>query len=233
MKNQHFLVILFLLFASSVFAQQTVVINDPNEPTKEAQANPEIEALLNRDLFPKLKKHWESDSCPGEMKVIGTGNGAFSKVGSAQTLVFFEYCQTGNGLGNNGVVLIENGKISTTYVSEGGWAVTLRKLPDINKNGLDEFALYYSGGMHQGQGGIGVDVMEFSAAGLKGLGWFQAESFDEDDNDYAYKVSTKTGKAPLFYREKYTSIGEAKWRKSGKATPIKLSKAIGEFKLLK
>lgn len=51
-------------------------------------------------------------------------------------------------------------KVISSYVAESGWTLGITVLPDINQNGFDEFALYYSGGMHQGQGGTGVDILE-------------------------------------------------------------------------
>lgn len=128
---------------------------------------------------------------------------------------------------------MENGRITASYISEGGWAMGLKSLPDINQNGLDEFIVYYSGGMHQGAGGTGVDVMEFSAGTIKGLGWFQADSFGEENGDFSYRVTVKPGKAPLYYREKYVSSGENKWRRAGKAATFKLGKTYGKFDVLK
>jgi hypothetical protein len=76
--------------------------------------------------------------------------------------------------------------------------------------------------------------MEFSAAGaVKGLGWFQADSFGEETGDFGYKVTVKPGKTPIFYREKYASAGENKWRKSGKSAAFKLGKTYGKFDVLK
>ncbi|HEX8737807.1 MAG TPA: hypothetical protein VF721_20915, partial [Pyrinomonadaceae bacterium] len=127
----------------------------------------------------------------------------------------------------------ENGRITASYILESGWAMDIKRLPDINQNGLDEFLIYHSGGMHQGQGGTGVDLMEFSAAGIRGLGWFQASSFGPETGDFSWKVSVKPGKTPIFYREKYASSGENKWRKTGKIAAFKLGKAYGKFTVLK
>jgi hypothetical protein len=129
---------------------------------------------------------------------------------------------------------MENNRVTASYASAGGWAIDLKALPDVNQNGLNEFAVYYSGGMHQGQGGTGVDVMEFSAAGaVRGLGWFQGDMYGEETGDYGYKVTVKPGKAPVFYREKYISLAGGKWRKSGKIAAFKLGKPYGKFDVLK
>lgn len=225
--------IAFCFSVTTVFAQTTVVINDPTKNENPAAANAAEENLVKRQVLPKARNLWSNDVCTEEFEIMGAARGAFSKPNADQTLIFYQFCQTGNGFGNNGLVLVENGKIVGSYISEGGWALNLKSLPDINQNGLNEFALYYSGGMHQGQGGTGVDLMEFSAAGIKGLGWFQADSFGEETGDFGYKVTVKPGKTPIFYREKYISPAENKWRKSGKIAPFKLEEVSGKFTVLK
>jgi len=235
MKGKNFLGILFLIILSAAasFAQQTIVINDPGADPKPANVSSAEEALIKNNILPKVREYWaKSEGCEEEYRVTGEATGSFSKPKSNQKLIFYEFCQTGNGLGNNGLILIENGKVIGSYISESGWAMDLKALPDINQNGLDEFLVYYSGGMHQGQGGIGVDVMEFSLANIKGLGWFQAENFDEEAGDWSYKVSVKPGRIPIFYHEKYVSKNN-KLQSAGKVTPFKLTATISEFTSLK
>lgn len=234
MKNKYLLFILPLLFLLCFSADgQNLVINDPTKDEKPLLASAAEENLLKKSVLPKARKYWAgNDVCTEEFQIAGTAKGAFSKPNANQTLIFYQFCQTGNGLGNNGLALIENGKVLASYVSEGGWALNLKSLPDINQNGLNEFLVYYSGGMHQGQGGTGVDIMEFANGAVKGLGWFQSEGFTEDDS-FGYKVSVKPGKTPLFYREKYDSVSETKWRKFGKIAAFKLGKTYGKFAVLK
>jgi len=223
-----------ILFAGAGFAQQTVVINDPTVKSETVPVRTAGEDLIKRDVLPKARKYWaKNEACDEDFQIMGEVSGAFSKPRSNQRLVFYQFCQTGNGFGNNGLVLIENGKIVGSYVSESGWAIDLKVLPDINQNGLNEFLLYYSGGMHQGQGGTGVDLMEFSAAlSVKGLGWFQSDSYGEETGDWSYKVSVKPGKTPVFYREKYISKND-KLQKSGKPAAFKLGKAYSSYTALK
>jgi hypothetical protein len=219
-----------ILLAGAVFAQQTVVINDPNVKSESAPIRKGDDDLIRREVLPKARKYWaKNEACDEDFQVTGEASGAFSKPKSNQKLIFYQFCQTGNGFGNNGLVLIEDGKIVGSYVSESGWAMDIKVLPDINQNGLNEFLLYYSGGMHQGSGGTGVDLMEFSAAsGVKGLGWFQSDSYGEDKGDWSYKVSVKTGKTPVFYREKYISKND-KLQKTGKPAAFKLGKAYSSY----
>lgn len=247
MKNRYFFRYIYAYFdkyffallaaicfsAVSAYAQQNVVVNNPADEEKPHALGAANESLIVTATLPKARRHWAgNDACEEDFAIMGAASGAFTKAGAKQTLVLYQFCQTGNGFGNNGLTLIENGKVVGDYVSEGGWALNLKSLPDVNRNGLDEFAVYYSGGMHQGQGGTGVDMMEFSGGGVKGVGWFQVYNYTEDDS-LSYKITVKPGKVPLFFREKYDSVGENKWVKSGKIAPLKLSKTYGKFAALK
>lgn len=224
---------LILLSVTAVFGQQTIVLNDPLIEDKLMSISAANESLIKRQVLPKARKYWTKDGvCEEDFAFTGAANGSFSKPNAKQTLVFYQFCQTGNGFGNNGLVLLEDGKIVASYISEAGWALNLKSMPDVNQNGLDEFLVYYSGGLHQGGGGTGADVMEFSGMNVKAIGWLQASTFTEDDS-FAYKVFVKPGKSPIFYREKYVSIGENKWKKSGKLAKIALEKPFGKFTVLK
>ena len=83
--------------------------------------------------------------------------------------------------------------------------------------------------MHQGAGGTGVDVFEFSGNSLHGLGWFQSEGFSEDAPTFGYKVYVKQGKAPVFSRQKYLLGNNEKWRPSGKLAVFKPGENIAKF----
>ena len=221
------------LFGILANGQGTVVINDPTATAKETKLTASDEALINRDALPKIKAKFAENPCEVELETAGVVHGSFTRSEAKQTLVFFQICQTGNGLGIVGLVLIENGKVLGNFASDGGWSADIGLVPDINQNGVDEFVLAYSGGLHQGQGGIGVDLMEFSGNTPKGLGWYKAEEFDETEASKAWKLTAKPGKIPVFYRQKYISVKNNKWRRVGANTVFKLGKAYSKFTTVK
>ncbi len=87
--------------------------------------------------------------------------------------------------------------------------------------------------MHQGAGGTGVDIFEFSASSLKGIGWFQAEEFTETSPVMGYKVTVKPGKVPSYSSQKFIQNSAGKWRKSGVAKPLHLEAAVSQFESVK
>jgi len=226
-------VIIITFLSIAAFAQSIVVINTPGEESAKPELSTTEKRLMDRNILPKVRKRLAGEACEESVEVAGIIHGAFAKAGASQTLVFYQFCQTGNGLGSVGAALFEGNRVVANLVSEeSGWSIDAKVLPDINQNGLNEVALYYSGGMHQGSGGTGVDIMEFSGSALKGIGWFQAESFTERTN-YSFKVSVKPGPVPQFFSEKWTSNSKGKYRRVGNQVQLKLKPAFGKFEAVK
>lgn len=233
--NFKILFLLLFVFAAAVsptFGQTIVVVIDPTKPVVEGTIG-KAEDDLFYSAMPAVKRQIGSETCTGEVERSGVIRGAFSKAGAKQTIVFYQACQTGNGLGWVGLVLIENGKVIGNYVSDSGWALAMAKISDINKNGLDEFTLSFSGGMHQGEGGVGVDLMEFSGNMPMSLGWFKAEEFKDTQASTVWKVTAKPGKIPVFYRQKFASTAKDTWKKVGVNAGFKLTRATSSFALVK
>ena len=213
---------------------QTVVIVDPTKTLAEEKLSPAEEKILNNDAVPRVKKKLADAACTAEPEAAGVAYGAFTKASAKQTLIFYQYCQTGNGLGWAGLVLIDGGKMIGNWVADSGWTQGMAVVPDINKNGLDEFTLSWGGGMHQGQGGVGVDLMEFSGGMPKGLGWFLSEQFADTEAVSVWKVTATPGPVPVFYRQKYFSGENQKYQRVGVNAFFKLKKTFtGGFEVVK
>ena len=222
--------IAFCSFA--VFSQSTIVINTPGEETAKAELSIAEKRLMDRTILPKARKRLSGEACEESVEIAGIVHGTFIRAGAVQTLVFYQFCQTGNGLGSVGVAVFEGNRVVANLLSEeSSQSVGAKVLPDINQNGLNEVALYYSGGTHQGSGGTGVDIMEFSGTALKGIGWFQAYRFTEKSS-FSFKVSAKPGTPPQFFSEKWSSY-KGKYRRVGGAVPLKLKPVFGKFEAVK
>lgn len=220
--------------------QGSVVINDPttrdpNEITdKKYKLAGVAQKAMETQVLPKVRARLAGDACQEEIVLAGWHQGSFTAANKDQTAIFYQFCETGNGLGSAGVAILENGKVVGNFVAENaGWANDSAVLPDINKNGIDELALYYSGGMHQGAGGTGVDIVEFPGGKPTGLGWYQSDGFGETGPQWAWKVTVEPGKTPVFFKEKYLGTPAGKWRRSGKVLPLKLGEIVGPFEAIK
>ena len=221
----------FLALATgSAAAEAMTLVYDPRDRSEKHAISQQLRGLFDRTALPKARQTLMDDGCEESLDLPGAALGSFTRKGAVQTAVFYQFCQTGNGFGKGGVAVFEGNKPVASFVShESGWTVGVRALPDINMNGMDELALYVSGGMHQGSGGTGVEIVEVSGRNLKSIGWFQAETFSDESPVIGYKVSAKRSALPTFTREKYVEYAKGKWRRTGSAAVLKLRKADIEF----
>lgn len=236
MRSKAFLALLFIVLLTGLAAaQKTLVVYDPTiEPEDiEPTLADDEQALYESAVLPRLKAQFQSEGCAVDPMLAGEASGSFTRKGSVQNLAFYQVCQTGNGLGIVAIVVFEKGKIVGIWGDNSGWTMNVNKIADLNSNGLDEFALSYGGGMHQGQGGIGVDIMEFGARGPVSIGWFQGERLTDTETDYAWRVTARKGKVPAFFRQKYVANRDGKLLKRGPITAFKLTKVASSFKSVK
>ena len=234
MKHIKFVSAAAILLVALNAAAQVVVVNDPTVTAKETKMTAAERKIFERDALPAVRKMIKTDTCEESLQDAGVARGAFTAPGKRQSLIFYQYCQTGNGFGWNGLVLIEGDDVVGNFVSDGGWGVDIASVNDINQNGVLEFTLAYSGGLHQGHGGTGVELLEFSDGLPSGIGWYKAEEFDETESTTSWKLTAKPGKPPVYYKQKFASRGGGKARAVGKSVVTKLDKAfVSNFERVK
>lgn len=225
--------VLLGIFAAFANGQKTIVVNDPTKTENRSKLSDEESALLDKVVLPKITAKYQRDSCNVNLESAGVIHGSFTRPNSKQALTFFQICQTGNGFGIVGLALIESGKVIGIFSADAGWTVNIGRVPDVNKNGLDEFTLAYSGGMHQGQGGVGVDLMEFAKNFPVGIGWYLAEKYEDTQASVGWKLTAKPGKAPIYFRQRFSADESEKWHPIGRASVFKLGKAYSKFRAVK
>jgi hypothetical protein len=227
MKMGLAVIVAYLCAAVGALGQGSVVVNLPGEDAKKASLSMTERFLMDKSVLPRVRSKLLADACEESISVAAIVHGSFTRPGAIQKLVFYQFCETGNGLGSAGVAVTENGFVANNFIApDAGFTISAKTLPDLDRNGIDEVALYWSGGIHQGAGGTGVDIIEFNSRAPRMIGWFQAESFDEDTPAIGYRVTANPGKPPKYFREKYTQNAGGKWRKTGKAAPLRLSPAV-------
>lgn len=230
-----FLILFIAAFVATGDAQRTVVVIDPTIPTADvgtaATATNQVE--IDRFALLKLRAKYESEACSVNLELAGEASGSFTKPNARETVAFYQVCQTGNGLGVVALVVTENGNVTGIFGSDSGWSFNLGSLPDIDGNGLDELTLSFGGGLHQGEGGVGVHIVEFVSGLPISNGWFQAEKFTDTEPTAAWRVTVKTGKTPVYYRQKFVSNDGKRWKSSGTNAVFKLTDADATFEAVK
>lgn len=219
-----------LLSLCSIIAfGQRVVIHDPTLPVKDGVPEPpkSIAKIYETKILPPVRKKLVSDSCADSPVYNGAVDGSFTKAGAKQTAVFYQFCETGNGLGWVGLSIIEKGKVIANFVQDSGWAFGIGKVADVNRNGFDEITLEFGGGMHQGEGGTGVSIYEFKDNKPIELGWYQSSKLTDTEATTSWVLTAKPGKKPVFYSQKYVLGRRDKWIRSGANKVYRLKKLDG------
>ncbi|MDQ6787218.1 MAG: hypothetical protein M3033_10460 [Acidobacteriota bacterium] len=230
-----FLILFFIFtFVFGICAQTTQVIVDPTKTAPALKATAAEEKLI-KSLLPKVRRIWTSDTCEESFSITGVASGAFTKKDSTQKAFLYEFCETGNGLANDGILITEAGRVVAHFIYEGASTGGLNSLPDLNGNGVDELLITNYGGMHQGISGTGIDVIEFFGKSLKEIGATEieyAEETEKGEKGYSYKISVKTGASPVFYREKFVKKGKT-WRKVGNVAKAEMFKLDYKYNAVK
>ena len=231
------LVLMLVLSALTAAAQGPVVLYDPLVKLPDANHTAADERLVKEKLVPAVRGRWsDDDACGGaNLSIIGAADGAFTRAGAKQRAIVYELCQTGNGFANNGVAVIENGKVVAHFATEGGWNLEVSRVPDINRNGRDELAIETGGGMHQGYTGSSVTVLEMSETAATELGVFLAYTNECEDHapekycDRSYKLMANPGTKPSYVSQKFLNRGtdeKPRWVASGRPAA---ARSIGDL----
>jgi hypothetical protein len=222
---------------SAAAAQTPVVIHDPASNASQPARSESVERFVMDRLLPKARAKWaEADHCTGsDLNVVGFADGSFTKAGASQQAVVYELCQTGNGFANNGIAIVEGGRVVAHFAVEGGWNLDVLRVPDINRNGRDELAIETGGGMHQGYTGTSVTVLEVTETAAKELGVFvvytnECETPAADKYcDRSYRLTATPGPKPVFFKQKFVNRGtdeKPRWAASGKPA---MAKTVGDL----
>ena len=224
---------LIFLCAVSNFAQGSQIVYDPanDEPYKSPAAELDF---VKSFVLPAVKNIWNESVCTENINIAGRAEGSFTKPKTKQTAYLFEYCETGNGIANDGILIAENQTPTALYVFDGGLPLGFSKLADINRNRLDEMVIQWAGGMHQGQIVTAAVVLETTPVNLRELGAMQS-SWSVCDGEtstlkcgYAYKITAAPAIRPIFYQLKM--VGEGKtWRAAGKAQKANFFKTTAKY----
>ena len=217
---------------AAVSGQGTVVLYDPVAKLPETNHSPTDEALIKEQVVPKAAEKWkDDDSCSGgNLNIIGGLDGSFTKPGSKQRAIVYELCQTGNGLANNGITVVENGRIVANFTEEGGWNLEVSKVADLNKNGRDELVIETGGGMHQGYYGSSITIVELSLTAANEIGVYLVSTNECENHapdkycDRTYKITATPAAKPAFFAQKHLNRGteeKPRWVASGKALAAK------------
>ncbi|MFP5212755.1 MAG: hypothetical protein ACLGPL_05190 [Acidobacteriota bacterium] len=215
------------------------------KPTKPAGSD---SVLMQERVFPAARKEWHEQERDQEClagtlpAVIDVAQGAFTKPGSKQKAVLYQYCESGHNLGLSGIAVIEDNRVVSHLVFEGASDTAIGALPDINENGRSEILLA-AGGTNQGFTWGAIRIIELSdTIVLTKFG--RTETFLDDcgvaeknGKATAYRLSVATGTTPVCYRESFINKGACEgtgtWKKLLPQKRISLENDESEYQFIR
>lgn len=159
--------ICILSFPFAVFAQELKPVYDGRLSPKPGLVTENLKSLISEKLQPSARAYLkmeeeEPDCMPGsEAEALDIANGSFTAPNLDQKALLYRFCATGPSKAMNGIAVIENDRVISHLVFEGGMDVAIGALPDINGNGRSEI-LIASGGTHMGETWRSISIIELS-----------------------------------------------------------------------
>lgn len=224
------IILTILAGASAAMGQGMLLVYDGRSDDEAAKVSEADIRVIKAQALPAARRAW-GDECDEEAGFVAAAEGSFTSA-AKQRAVLYRYCETGHGFANNGLVILENGKVVKNIVYNGGSDNSLKAVPDINGNGTWELAI---GGGSTNQGYTRSVVSLIEIAGGRGVTSFGDADIYEDDcgarekcRMTAYAIyAKKVGRKTSYFRETFRKTG-AKWQKVVAAKPLTLRKSPQE-----
>ena len=229
--------LLCLLLCQAARAQGPVLVYDGRaDPAPPARATSAEERLVKQFSLPTARRHWEgSAACEEGFDVMGAASGSFTRPGARQRAVLYRYCVTGHDFANNGIAVIEGGRVVADLLYEAGEDFSIASLPDIDGDGLSEMVLA-DGSIHQGITVVVAVPVQLSGSGVKTFG--VADVYEDDCGAHerckmtAYRVTAAPDPTPSFFRETFRKRGK-RWVRVGRAARYTPRKNEASYVVLK
>jgi hypothetical protein len=188
-------------------------------------ATAETDERLERLILPDAR--WTPRFCgegPKSFTVRDVAAGAFTRKGSAQKAVLYEACMVTRHLREQGIAVLEDGRVVAHLSFAGVGDIAIGALPDIDGNGLSELLVYdFANG--QGTAYSTVRLLELGTKGVRKLGRFMVHEDDCGAREHGREIATvlhaSPDATPTFFEETFTRRcgSQGPWRPRSAQAP--------------
>ncbi|HET7460815.1 MAG TPA: hypothetical protein VFJ82_06195 [Longimicrobium sp.] len=195
-------------------------------PTPVPAAN---EQMVRRDVLPVVRRLWgRVDGCREEFRVVGAAYGAFTEAGMSQRAILYRFCETGHDFARGGIAITQAGRVVAHVTIENAEPDGIRRLPDIDRNGVAELLLV-DDATHQGESSVVVSIVQLTPRGVQAMGStgvYHANlgTRSGDRSEVASILHAIAGRRPRFELETYAHPegSRARWIGTEKLHPVTL-----------
>lgn len=195
-------------------------------PTPVPAANVE---MVRRDVLPLARRLWaHAEQCREEFQVVDAAYGAFTEAGMSQRAILYRFCETGHDFAKGGIAITQAGRVVAHVTIEGAEPDGIRRLPDIDRNGVAEL-LVVDHATHQGESTTYVSILQLGPGAVRAMGSIgvchdRAGTASGDHTETASILHAIPGPRPRFEMETYVHPegSRARWIGSEKLHPVTL-----------
>jgi hypothetical protein len=159
-------------------------------------------------IIPAARKHFgNAGTCTDDPLRLDTATGAFTRARAAQKALIYRYCSTGASFGRVGLVVFEGGKPVRHDVFEEAAQYALGRMPDLNRDGVDELILA-TGGTQMGETWQSASIVQLGTGKPRQPVQFEAYrdncgSLEPKPTATAWRVYAAPGATPRFYHQRF------------------------------
>lgn len=102
---------------------------------------------INDTVYWQAQRAWQQDqNCDFEpFQILDAATGSFTRPRATQKAVLYRLCRYARQLGYGGLAILKNGRLVRHDVWNGGSEFALGKMPDLNRDGIEEVLVSFAG----------------------------------------------------------------------------------------
>jgi hypothetical protein len=217
-----------VLLTTAIAANLTPIFDGRLNLTPNTTLTATEQRVFETQIVQAAKKHFPDDgTCNDDPLMLDTAKGAFTRPRAVQKALIYRYCSTGASFGRIGLAILENGALVRHDAFEEGVRYALGRMPDLNRDGVDELILA-TGGTQMGETWQSATVVELGTGKPRQLVQFDAYrdncgSLEARKSVTAWLTFAAPGRTPRFSQQAFTGACESKLsalKASGAAKPL-------------
>jgi len=185
------------------------------------------EEIVRREVLPVARRLWARvEGCGEEFRIVDAAYGAFTDAGMSQHALLYRFCQTRHDFAKGGIAITQAGHVVAHVTIEDAEPDGIRRLPDIDRNGVAELLLV-DNALLQGELSTVVSIVQLVPRGVRALGSFgvyhdNAGTQRRDSHQAASVLYAIPGHGPHFEMETYEHPegSRARWIGTEKLHPV-------------
>jgi hypothetical protein len=214
-------------FARAAHAQERKLLYSALHDFQPTPVRAMDEEIVRREALPVARRLWgRREGCGEEFQIVDAAYGAFTQAGMSQHALLYRFCETGHDFARGGIAITQAGHVVAHVIIENAEPDGIRRLPDIDRNGVAELLLV-DNALFQGERSTVVSIVQLVPRGVRPMGVFAVYHDDSgtlrrDSRQEASLLYAIPGPRPRFELETYEHPegSRARWIGSERLHPI-------------